>query len=169
MDVRRLFAWLRRRLTGEPMLHSTEVGAGSERDVAVAVTPSMAYLGGGWLADAKRLRPPHVPMPPAPAPVAPPEQRAILEVRPTAVTRDERHAQYDTQPLPEVRARTAARDAIPDDAPAVPDGPPREAWERRLVLLRYLVGKRVYNEGFAPDETPDQYRRPIEGHPELPE
>lgn len=33
-----------------------------------------------------------------------------------------------------------------------------DAVQRRLVLIRYLVRQRVYNEGFSPDATPEQYR-----------
>lgn len=32
---------------------------------------------------------------------------------------------------------------------------------RRLLFLRRLVRQRVYNEGFPPDQTPEQYRRSI--------
>lgn len=35
------------------------------------------------------------------------------------------------------------------------------AVERRLVLLRYLVRQRVYNEGFSRDRTPAQYHRSL--------
>lgn len=33
-----------------------------------------------------------------------------------------------------------------------------DAVQRRLVLIRYLVRQRVYNEGFSAEDTPEQYR-----------
>jgi hypothetical protein len=49
-----------------------------------------------------------------------------------------------------------ARDASDDgDAPLAIE--PGSDFYRRLMLLKRLVRQRVYNEGFAPNETPEQY------------
>ena len=37
--------------------------------------------------------------------------------------------------------------------------------QRRLVFLRYMVRQRIYNEGFTPQQTPEQYR-PRERQPD---
>lgn len=47
-------------------------------------------------------------------------------------------------------------DGVDDEAPDIEPG---SDLFQRLMLLRRLVRQRVYNEGFAPDATPEQYLR----------
>jgi len=56
-------------------------------------------------------------------------------------------------------ARALAGRAEPLSDFDAPDGSP--VTRRRMIFLRYLVRRRVYNEGFAPGEAPPQYHHSL--------
>lgn len=86
--------------------------------------------------------PPSQPIPPPPIQPAPPSQPLS-----TDFARMER---------PELEPADLGEDAMDD--PTEDDIIPGSMLYRRLMILRRLVRQGVYNEGFAPDATPDQYR-----------
>jgi len=57
-------------------------------------------------------------------------------------------------PAPE----SAAMEQSDHDDQALSNEPGSDLY-RRLMILRRLVRQHVYNEGFTPDETPEQYQR----------
>jgi hypothetical protein len=85
------------------------------------------------------------------------------------ISREPPQPSQPTQPLPEApQPREPARmDAGPAEISASEDGgyddvaliEPGSDLYRRLMILRRLVRQRVYNEGFAPSATPEQYLR----------
>ncbi|HEU0026771.1 MAG TPA: hypothetical protein VFQ25_06605 [Ktedonobacterales bacterium] len=87
------------------------------------------------------------------------------------ISREPSQPSQPTQPLPEApQPRDPARldvdaefadtsagiDGGYDEAPVIEPG---SDLYRRLMILRRLVRQRVYNEGFAPSATPEQYLR----------
>ncbi|GAC1447452.1 MAG: hypothetical protein PVSMB4_02890 [Ktedonobacterales bacterium] len=121
-----------------------------------------------WLDDSRRLR-----MRPSRPPALPPPSREHLR----QILRDPRWAAvFDlSQPSRSPRAPQVAQQAI-ESAPSRPLATPipptsepslSDEERRRLVFLRQMVRRGVYNEGFAPAQLPEQYRPPTPG-PESP-
>lgn len=123
-----------------------------------------------WLDDSRRLR-----MRPSRPPALPPPSREHLR----QILRDPRWAAvFDTsQPS---RSPRVAQQAVesPSSRPLSTPIPPTSTGSfsdeerRRLVFVRQLVRRGVYNEGFAPAQLPEQYRHRATGPesppPELP-
>lgn len=186
MILRRFGNWMRSWLARHPGGDRAEgreheavlIGAAYRSAVAGQVAPSPLV---SWLDDAHRLRPhlrlavaiPDLPVrqrgrTPQPlraeaAPSPAPEQQVAT---PPA---DRHDCQVVTAEPPALTPPTLTPPALtppaltPNEAHPVVDAEldgleGMDAERRRLVLLRYLVHQRVYNEGFGRGETPDQYR-----------
>lgn len=171
MILRRFGNWMRSWLARHPGGVHAE---GSEQQAVLICAAYRSVVTGqvapsplvSWLDDAHRLRPhlrlavtiPDLPVrqrgrtpqplraeaAPSPAPeqqvATPPADRhdcQVVTAEPPALTPNEAH--------PDVDAELDGLEGM-------------DAERRRLVLLRYLVHQRVYNEGFGRGETPDQYR-----------
>lgn len=63
-----------------------------------------------------------------------------------------------TAPATPLASSDVASSSSLEDHDALAELEGMDAVRRRLELVRYLVRRRVYNEGFSPDETPEQYR-----------
>ena len=176
MIVRRFMDWLRLTVTASlgrnrprsgdsPAREPVLVGSASPHASSGQVTPGLSLSS--WLDNGRRLRPrlrlpsrdigaaPTRPLrykaPPtlSPAPEMPPPRIALTSM-----------AQESTDMPPPVPVAPAAyaHDEQGDDLTNLEH---LDTQTRRLMLLRHLVRKRVFNEGFSSDDVPRQYRRSL--------
>lgn len=174
MIVRRFMGWLRLTLAGSlsgtrrqtidrNVRESVLVGASSQRDSLEQSLPALSLSS--WLDNGRRLRP---------------RLRLTSMPRESGVTTT-RPLRHKSQP-----ASAAAEPSIPrislapvpvepmDATPMVPavyvgdeqgddlsNLEQLDAETRRLMLLRHLVRRRVFNEGFAGNNIPKQYHRSL--------
>ena len=179
MIVRRFMYWLRltvaaslrgaRQRSAEPSAREPML-VGSATPRTATAQPASGLSLSSWLDNGRRLRPrlrmaprdigasPTRPLRHKPAPVASPTSAEI--------------------PAPRIALTPIAPE--PTDAPAVvPAVPAAHVYEeqgddldltnlerldtqtRRLMLLRHLVRKRVFNEGFVGNDIPRQYRKSL--------
>jgi hypothetical protein len=176
MNVQHLKLWIARIASGFLRRGLASRGRGLAGNPPA---PQSARLAGGdlasarWLADARRLRRRPIPRPrPMLTQVSREQLRQIftdprwasaydaaLPPRPPIAPKlgDPHPAYPSSEPLesrPSVPSRPAA---------ASEDAQDQAARERRLTFIRDLVRRGIYNEGFEPDQLPEQYRpRPEE-------
>ncbi|HEY1390754.1 MAG TPA: hypothetical protein VGF38_19625 [Ktedonobacterales bacterium] len=177
MIVRRFMYWLRVTVTAslrgarqrsaepsarEPMLVGSATPRAATGQAAIGLSLS------SWLDNGRRLRP-RLRMAPrdiGASPTRPLRQKTAPMVSPASAE----------IPAPRITLTPIAPE--PDDTPiAVPVVPAAQVYEeqgddltnlehldtqtRRLMLLRHLVRKRVFNEGFVGDDIPRQYRKSL--------
>ncbi len=184
MIARRFLSWVRHVVTacvtrirnvfsGEhapQMVPAGQAGARSERSQS-----DLTASGGSWIDDGRRLRSQVNPLDAHRRDVsqssgAPRATSASEPVRQRSLS----GSQQGLTGLPEVSA--ALRPDVPTDVPPPIAGDSHtehvdvtnleeleqlDAGQRRLVLLRYLVRQRVYNEGFPGDRIPQQYHHSV--------
>lgn len=88
----------------------------------------------------------------------PPETRLPVTSEPTAPLVSHEPAQPASEPLSTNLQRLSD---VPDSLDSFDQMGDLDDMTRRLLFLRRLVRQRVYNEGFAADETPRQYRHSL--------
>lgn len=181
MIVRRLTAWVREfnsqlvaRLRRDPLTQRERepVLVGSQN--ARATAPGSRFGGvtaTHWLDDARRMRPRRVRSIPLPQP-KPSESagerlhrphvdseplRSATSVNSTPLSTDAaaRATTFETPAVRQETPREAAADH--DDAPAT-GADLDDTLRRRLRSLQFLVRHGIYNEGFADETLPEQYR-----------
>lgn len=182
MIVRRLTQWTKqfcsriaarlRGATQQPQPEREPVLSGSA-GARLAGSPSVAasITATHWLDDARRMRPRRVRSIPLPQPATgetPQETPTRMSLDTTSV----RAPSPNSAPLPTDRTtRSTSREPQPHrpepthEATPVAERPETDAsgidekLRRRLRSLQFLVRHGVYNEGFARNSLPEQYRR----------
>src|SRR5690348_15870598 len=179
MIVRRFMNWLRMtvtaRLKGELKRSAEPSGrgpmlVGSATPRTATAQPASGLSLSSWLDDGRRLRPRlrMVPRDIGAAPTQPLRHKTAPVVSPASAE----------IPAPRIALTPIAPE--PNDAPAVVPAVPAayvheelgddldltnlerlDTQTRRLMLLRHLVRKRVFNEGFVGDDIPRQYRKSL--------
>jgi hypothetical protein len=119
-----------------------------------------------WLDDSRRMRPSRPPLLPSPSRehlrqiLRDPRWAAVFDL--SQSSRMPRAPQVAQQAIESAPSRPLATPIPPSSEPSLSDEE-----RRRLVFLRQMVRRGVYNEGFAPAQLPEQYRPPTTG-PESP-
>ncbi len=146
----------------EPML----VGSATPHSATGQATLGLSLSS--WLDNGRRLRPrlrmaprdigasPTRPLRHKPAPVASPASAEIPAPR-IALTPIAPESTETPTPVPAVPAAHALEEQGDD----LTDLERLDTQTRRLMLLRHLVRKRVFNEGFVGDDIPRQYRKSL--------
>jgi hypothetical protein len=186
MIVVRLNAWLLRMLaslttswrTGAPMTAGANADMGERTLVAASVVPYRSGLASGsWLDDARRLRARPLTRLGSAAPSREHIQQILHDPRwaaaynaaqtehfprtastpePRETERHVRHGESASRPL-----TSSARQEDGENRESPSMSSLRE--RRRLVYVRELVRRGIYNEGFTPGLLPDQYRSHPDG------
>lgn len=184
MNVARLKAWLLRLLA--PLGAAWRVGAPSQTRVAqneralvaaASTTPHRAGLASGsWLEDARRLRVRPLSRLGSAAPSREHVHQILHDPR-WATAYNAAQAEHFPRTAPAVepreterkvrRGEQASRPLASSARPEERESPSLSSLRerRRLVYVRELVRRGIYNEGFTPGALPEQYRP----HPEHPE
>jgi hypothetical protein len=170
----RLRSWIAGRVRALSRAERREVVAAAPRESRVNLQQPRS-----WLDDAHRLRPRRSPAATTEQIHGKPAPRR--EMRPGVPTRPivPPTAPRSQQPSPVRPRQLPAHPALPAPTPApastpapIPPAVPQPAaantpdddaaqTRRQLLSLRYLVRLGLYNEGFAPDEVPEQYHRSL--------
>jgi hypothetical protein len=187
MIVRRFVSWLRgtlsaslrsmrrhaeRQYAREPVL----IGAPPRAESAEQTPPALTLIN--WLDNGRRLRP-RLRLTPPPPREQDKRTTRPLRYRPMPTTQPpqtELAPQISLAPI--APAAPEQIEAIPDSSliPALPTAVNMDEYSdeygddldalaqfdgdtRRLMVLRHLVRQRVFNEGFASDSIPPQYRK----------
>ena len=177
MIVRRFMYWLRLTVTAslkgarqrsaepsarEPML----VGSATPR--TTTVQPANGLSLSSWLDNGRRLRP-RLRMAPrdiGAAPTRPLRQKTAPVVSPASAEIPAQRIAL-TPITPEPADAPAAAPAVPaahaleEQGDDLTDLERLDTQTRRLMLLRHLVRKRVFNEGFVGDDIPRQYHKSL--------
>jgi hypothetical protein len=149
----------------EPML------VGSATPHAATGQATFGLSLSSWLDNGRRLRPrlrmaprdigagPTRPLRHKPAPVVSPTSAEIPAPR-IALTPIAPETTETPAAVPAVPAVPAAH-AVEEQGDDLTDLERLDTQTRRLMLLRHLVRKRVFNEGFVGDDIPRQYRKSL--------
>lgn len=151
----------------EPML----VGSATPHSATGQATLGLSLSS--WLDNGRRLRPrlrmaprdigasPTRPLRHKPAPVASPASASAEIPAPRiALTPIAPESTETPAPVPAVPAVPAAH-TLEEQGDDLTDLERLDTQTRRLMLLRHLVRKRVFNEGFVGDDIPRQYRKSL--------
>lgn len=181
MIVRRFMNWLRSTVaTARGGVRQRQLERTAREPVLVGVSPQLGItehaaptlMLSNWLENARRLRPRLV----LPQSMRDPEK---INTRPLRHKIQPTIAQPPAEmPFPRISlapiaaepANTASHDSVPiapitrtsdDKSDNLDDLEQLDAETRRLLLLRHLVRRRIFNEGFVGDNIPRQYHRSL--------